>query len=323
MMNLNFFQLSNLKSWVKNSLGGVVKINDKGDVLSSSALVYYCRVEKKTWSFLSLVQKKKRANATTQFWYTDLSMIVLKRKHGSNSWNRFHCELMGVQRNCDVELFLDPEFEYCVIPFSFLSGKEELQCGSQAQIRKSALFRFSAYSAHMVDLKARPIKSIESRNILIESLHFSLLSVTDKLIHPLGPSSVLVAVYKDGCVYFLVLNASPDGFMMQLNVETNQGMTTVHGLNKDTHIIPSKSQSVVLVLANDGHHNTTSINFRYLTDSCVGKKISQPSFTYRGIGTRATLCLAGEFLCTSTFGSENKYRSGTGTLDCTFGVPPC
>ena len=103
-----------------------MKLHQTRDVLFSCSLVYLCQVKERTWAFVSLVQKKKRANATTQFWYTDLSIIVLKRK-GEGNWEKHQCYLQGVERACDCELFLDPEYEYCFISFSFLSGREELE----------------------------------------------------------------------------------------------------------------------------------------------------------------------------------------------------
>lgn len=291
-----------------------MKRSEIGDVLNSSALVYICRPQIRSWSYLSFVQKKKRANTTTQFWYTDMSMIVLKRKQKSSIWSRCHCLLQGVQRSCDVELFLDPDYEYCIIPFSYLSGKDDLQCGSVGKVRNSALFRITSYSAQPVELIARPRRAMQIEDSLIESLHLSLIGTVEKITYSLGPSSVLVAVYKSGCIYFLVLNSSTDGLMMHLNFEPNQGMTIVHGMNKDTHIIPAKSQRIILVLANDGHHGTTTMNFSFQSDICREKTSIQKKSTYKGVQTRAALCLAGELLCNST-GSDNKYRSGVGTLD--------
>ena len=303
------------KGWLRASLGGVVKLNGTGDALSSSPLVYYCQAETRTWSYMSLVQKKKRANTTTQFWYTDMSMVVLKRRHNVNSWTRCQCVMQGVKRSCDVELFLDPEFEYCIIPFSYLGGIEELQCGAQVQRRKSALFRLTSYSAHTVELKARPRKSIDNNKLLIESLHLSLLETNRKLIYSLGPGAVLVAVCKSGCIYFLVINSASDGLMTKLMVETSPDRMIVHGLNNDTHITPSKSQSIVLVLANKGHDRTTTVNFNFQSDICIDKTPFERKFAYRGIETSVGLSLASELVCNNIGSETNTYRRASGTLD--------
>lgn len=303
------------EGWLRASLGGVVKLNGTGDALSSSPLVYYCQTNVRTWSYLSLVQKKKRANTTTQFWYTDMSMIVFKRRRHVNSWTRCQCVLQGVKRSCDAELFLDPEYEYCIIPFSYLGGIEELQCGAQVQRRKAALFRLTSYSAHAVEVKARPRKSIQNNMLLIESLHFSLLETNRKVTYLLGPNAVLIAACKRGCIYFLVLNSASDGLMMKLMVEQSPERMIVHGLNYDTHIIPSKSQSIVLVLANKGHHHTTTVNFSFQSDICKDKTSYERKFTYRGIETSGRLSLAGELFCNNIGSETNTYRRASGTLD--------
>ena len=300
---------------MRASLGGVVKLNETGDVLSSSPLVYYCQTDAKTWSYLSLVQKKKRANTTTQFWYTDISMIVLKRRFNTNSWTRCQCLIQGVKRSCDMELFLDPGCEYCIIPFSYLGGIEEFQCGSQAQKRKAALFRLTCYSAHAVDVKARPRKSIQNKELIVESLHLSLLGTNRKITYSLGPNAVLVAIYENGCIYFLVLNAAIDGLMMKLTVEASQGRMIVHGLNNDTHIIQSKSQRVILVLGNKGDQCATTVNFSFQSDICRNKTSLGDKFTYRGIDTSGRLSLAGELLCTNVGSKTTAYKVASGTLD--------
>ena len=294
---------------MRSSLGGVVKLHT--DVLLSSPLVYVCKVKEKTWAFVSFVQKKKRANSTTQFWYTDISMIALRRKQGGK-WIHYQCILQGVKRSCDSELFFDPEFEYCFIPFSYLSGKEEVQCGTQVSKRKAELFRLTSYSANLVEVKARPRKEI-SNEIIVEVLHHSLFRATKKLHYVLGPSSVLVAACGDQCIYFAVLNGSSGGLMMKLFIESNKGMAVAYGINDDTHILPPKSQCIILVLANDGHHFTPNISFHYQADIC-SNQMSVRSFKYRGIETRVSLCLAGELIC-NEYEFESSHRSSKGTID--------
>jgi hypothetical protein len=297
---------------LRASLGGVVKLQDNRDVLTSSALVYHCKVVETTWAFMSFVQKKKRANATTQFWYTDVSMIVLKRQAGRD-WSRCECILQGVQRDCDYELFLDPHFEYCFIPFSYLSGKEDEHCGAQLQPRKAALFRFTSYSANAVEVKARPRKSIRNE-ILIEILHSSLLQIPKRQMYILGPKSVLLAISGHGCIYFVALNAANQGIMMKISIERNRGMAIVHGVNNDTNIIPSNTQCIVMVLTNDGCHLTPSINFRFQADSCAEKSHIKHKYGFKGIGTRSILSLSGELLCNDV-GVGVKYQCSKGFLD--------
>lgn len=308
-----------MKGWFRASLGGVIKLHETRDPLQSSALAYFCCPQQRTLSYFSFVQKKKRANTTTQFWYTDISMIVLKRPRSNcndnASWRRCHCFIQSVHRSCDIELFLDPEFEYCIIPFSYLSGKEELQCGSIGQNKKSASLRFTSYSAKKVDLVAKSRRNIQNEEIIIESIHFSLIGSKEKVIYSLGPSSVLVAVYKNGTIYFLALNAGVNGLMMQLNIQSIEGMTIVHGVSKDTHIIPSQSQRIISVLANNGHRHTSSLYFSFQADVCEEKSASKVKISsYKGVGTKIRLGIAGDLLCQNSK-MQSKYCSGTGSLD--------
>ena len=255
--------------------------------------------------------EKKRSHATSQFWYTDFSMIVLKRKHGEK-WMKCQCILQGVQRACDCELFLDPDCEYCFIPISFLSGKE-VECGAQVQRKIVAPFQFTTYSANTVDVKAQVRKSL-GNTLPLEILHSSLLQTSKKITYTLGPSAVLVAVNGDGCIFFLVLNAADRGIVLNLQVEPNRGMAIVHGLNNDTHVISSQTQCIVLVLANDGRgHLTPCVNFSFRTDNGDPSSM-KTNYTYRGVETKAPLSLAGELLC-GAVDSEAKHLCCKGTLD--------
>ncbi len=242
-------------------------------------------------------------------------MIILQRKSDDEAWKCCKCVLQGVQRACDVELFLDPMNQYCAVPISYLSGKEELEYGLKVQKRKASMIRITSYSANIVELQARRRGSIGSK-MLIDIIHRQLIKEHKKVTYALGPNAVLMVTSCDGCAYFCALNAGDKGLMMRLTVESSQGTEIACGQNNDTHIVPSKSQMIVLILINDGHHSTQNIDFRYQVDSCrETTSISlKEKALYNGVRSRVDLTLSGELLCRET-GSQSGYKSGKGTMD--------
>ena len=303
------------QGWKMNSRGGAMKIHETRDPLHSCSLVYICEVELRTWAFISLVQRKKRSNATTQFWYTDFSIIVFKRKRG-REWERYQCLLQGVRRACDCELFLDPLYEYCFLPFSFLSGKQELEFGAQAvQTMKSAPFHFTTYSANDIDIRAQ-VRSSIGKKFPVATLHTFLLQMPKNVSHSIGPNTVVITANGNGCIYFIVVNGGCNGIILKLQVELKRGMAIVSGENNSTHIIPPKTESIALVITNDGRSPLPAVvNFNYITDS-AGKQSSthQNNYTYRGIESNIPLSLAGELLCSSA-GPKFEYKCGKGSID--------
>ena len=113
-------------------------------------------------------------------------------------------------------------------PFSFLSGREEMQFGAQIDKKKSAPFQFTTYSANEVIVRAQ-VRSSLGRRLPIELLHSSLVSSEKKISHTLGPRAVLLAIHGDGCVYFLALNAGDTGFVLNLNIDMNRGIHITYG----------------------------------------------------------------------------------------------
>ena len=289
-------------------------MHQTGDALLSCSLVYLCEAKQRTWAFISLVQRNKRSNATTQFWYTDLSLIVLKRKEGTD-WIKHQCYLQGVDRFCDCEIFLEPEYEYCFVPFSFLSGKEELEFGAQAvQKETCAPFQFTTYSANEVIVKAQ-VRSSLGRQLPLEILHSFLLQMTKKITYAVGPHAVLVTINGNGCIYFLILNSGTNGIALNLKVELSRGTAIVFGEKSNTHYIFSKTQCILMVLANDGRSIPSSIDFSFKTES-LGKSNNRQvdNRRYKGIGTQITINLASELLCSSAC-QTTSYKSEKGTID--------
>lgn len=296
----------------------MVKYHETGDALLSSPIVYTTEVHQRTWGFISFVQKKKRANTTTRFWYTDVSMIVLRRKGSQDAWEMDHVRFQGVKRFCDVELFLDSGFEYCFIPFSYLCGQDEPQSTTQVSSKKSALIRITSYAGTSIKLTARRRNYVCS-NQLITILHTSLLKETKKLTYCVGPHSILVAVSCIDCIYFIGLNSSSsEAVWLKLTIDaSNRNMKIAQGQNGDTHIIEPESQSIILVVANDGRYPSNDINFFYLADTCKTQKLSKKSGTYTGITSKVDLSLLGELLCNESQQRNNDCtsRKGKGTIN--------
>lgn len=114
--------------------------------LFTSQFIYTieCKTKQRTWAYVSIILPKKRSNTTTRYWYCDPSMMILKKRKkklngqgqeqyidtneiddnnhgdddGDDGWELGTAALHGISRRCDVEIFLDPLYEYCIIPLS-------------------------------------------------------------------------------------------------------------------------------------------------------------------------------------------------------------
>lgn len=301
------------EGWYRIDKAACLKLHSSGDPLFSSNLVYHCNASQGTWAFVSIVQRKKRSNATTQFWYTDLNVIVMKRKRGVQQWAFEKCLLQGVDRTCDCEMFFESCHEYCFLPFSYLSGRGEVEFGAQLETRKVAPFQFVIYSAKTVGLKAE-VRSTLGSSIPLRFLHLSLLSTIEKVVVAVGPSIALVATNNAGCVYFMLLNGNKrHSLIFNLAVELPNSINTAYGKNHDTHIIPAMTQAILLVLTNDGRNFSPTINFSYKSDGANESEQKQQS--YNSIHTKAALSVIGKSICEQIDVSKPISSKGKGTID--------
>lgn len=308
------------EGWISNSRGSLIKLAPTGDPLLSCVNVFYCAVPTATWTFISLVQQKKRANASSQFWYSDISMIILHRKD-NDKWALCECILQGVKRTCECEIFLSPEYEYCFIPFSFLSGKDEIQCGTVSKKRTHASFMFTSYSPTALDIRAE--NRIKFGHVKpLNALHEALMKSQKKISYPLGKKAILLAIYGDtDCVYFVVCNAGSDSLLLRLEVESSSGLQIVSGENKETLTISPGSKRIVLVLANDGIHLNPNVSFKYMSEVLSIQNYDRMingndlQVTYDGLRTTVPLCVMGELMCSQQVEDECDGKSGNGTID--------
>ncbi|GFH49869.1 hypothetical protein CTEN210_06345 [Chaetoceros tenuissimus] len=301
------------EGWYRIDKAASLKLHNSGDPLYSSNLVYHCNALEGTWAFVSIVQQKKRSNATTQFWYTDLNLIVMKRKRGVLEWVFEKCLLQGVDRTCDCEMFFESCHEYCLLPFSYLSGRGEVEFGAQLETRKTAPFQFVIYSAKSVSLKAE-VRSTLGSSIPLRSLQLSLLTTTEKVVVAVGPSIALVTTSKTGCVYFMLLNGNmKHSLIFNLVVELPHGINTAYGKNQDTYIIPPMMQAILLVLTNDGRNFSSTINFSHKSDGA--NESEQKKQSYNSIHTKAALSVIGKSICEQIDISKPISSKGNGTID--------
>jgi calpain-15 len=129
------------EGWVHASVDGALQPRDP---MLSSKYIYTLTVQERTWAFISILQPKKRANATTRYWYCDPSMVIMKRRRNATEWECEASNLTGVARRSECEVFLDPDFEYCVMPFAGLP-----------KINKTAYpFRLTSYSSTPVEVNS-------------------------------------------------------------------------------------------------------------------------------------------------------------------------
>lgn len=308
------------EGWISNSRGSLIKLVPTQDPLLSCVNVFYCSVPTATWTFISLVQQKKRARASSQFWYSDISMIILYRRD-NEEWALYQCILQGVKRTCECDFFLQPEYEYCFIPFSFLSGKDEIQCGAVSKKRTHTSFMFTSYSPSALDIR------VESRIKFghvkpLNALHAALMKSQKKISYPLGKKSILLAIYGDtDCVYFMACNAGSKCLLLRLEIESSSGLQIVSGENKETLTITPGSKRIVLVLANDGIHLKPNVSFKYMSEILSKKNNTHMTngnnlqVTYDGLRTTIPLCATGDLMCSQHVEDECDTKVGNGTID--------
>ena len=235
------------------------------------------------------MQPKKRANTLSGYWYADPSILVLKRRHNDKHWETEAVSLNGFVRSCTVEVFLDPQYEYCCVPFSCkLHGCE-------------ARFRVGAYCANQVTMQTQPHNPTHHRAAL-RFIHRRLVNDERKLVYRVAHKAVLLCVLQHRCLYLVAVNAATDKFVsLHLGVKIPNGVLAAYGLARDTHDIGPQSQRILLVVASDGTQSSaTSISFTYVSDAVTTNRdhARQPADKTRKINLNSAIdiSLAGEMV---------------------------
>lgn len=248
------------EGWKHSSTRGCFPSTPRDPFLSSRHC-YRLRPDLKTWAFISLVQPKKRANTKSHYWYADPSMIIMKRRIPTDRWSNEAVALYGFTRFSVCEVFLDPEFEYCCIPISTNAWDRENNT--------DAPFCITSYSAESVEIEQIPHQMVVNRNSdALSLIHRHLLTDERKLMYALAPKCLLLCCNGYRCMYFLVINASPDHFLsLRLQLRLQKGILISYGENNATHDIPKLSMKILAVVSSDGTDaSAVSLSFEYSSD---------------------------------------------------------
>ncbi|KAL3932109.1 MAG: hypothetical protein SGBAC_011003 [Bacillariaceae sp.] len=301
------------EGWVHQSVDGVfdnpaTSSNTSREILSSSSSLFQISCTKPTWTFFSLIQPKKRANTATRYWYSDLSMVVLKRSRGSTGkWICESISLDGVTRRLDYEIFLDPSLEYCIIPFA----------GMPRAASNRFPYRLTAYSSHPVQIQAQCNDDLYCP-IVLKGLHNELLKDPMNATHVVSVNAHLICAKKRGCLYLLAVNNSKHSFLsLLLKVNIGNGTIILFGRNDDTHDVAPESQKILLVVASNGKRSTTTeLKFKYMSDEIQQgtKRIAstRPSCTV-GLGSTVDVSFFGSSLASDS--STCFSNKGEGSVD--------
>jgi hypothetical protein len=255
-------------------------------------------VEEKTFAFISIIQPKKRANTTSTFWYSDPSMIVLKRRDTTSDWECEKIVTCGMIRSSTLEVFLEPCYEYCIVPFSFKSAQE-------------SSFRVSSYSAKNVNIKPVSIQQINGQ-AAIKHLHRHLLKDERKLQYVVAPKAVLVCVHGQRCLYFVAVNASHDHILsLRLCVKLPKGLALSHGTSGDVIDVPTRSQKILMVVSSDGTlSSAVSIAFTYASDTVSTKGSTRRASSGQALGAAVELGMAGDLMASSVDPDCSRNKGG-------------
>mmetsp|Transcript_20701 Transcript_20701/g.50828 ORF Transcript_20701/g.50828 Transcript_20701/m.50828 type:complete len:773 (+) Transcript_20701:394-2712(+) len=302
------------EGWVHQSVdavfdNAVTSSSTSREMLSSSSSVFQIACTKPTWAFLSLIQPKKRANTTNRYWYSDLSMVILKRSKGSiGVWRCEAISLDGVTRRLDKEIFLDPSLEYCVIPFAgmpIVAASTRFPC------------RLTVYSSHPVQIQSQCNDALY-RPIVLKGLHHELLKDPMNATHAVSANAHLICAKKKGCLYFIVVNNSKNSFLcLLLNVNIGNGTIILFGRNDDTHNVAPESQKILLVVASNGKRSTTTeVKFKYMSDEIQQGTKRNPSTrpsSKVGLGSTVDVSFFGSSLASDSASCFS--NKGEGSVD--------
>jgi hypothetical protein len=229
------------------------------DPLTSSRHVYLLKPSTRTMASVSLVQPKKRSNTQSKYWYCDPNMLILRKKPQEDRWTCEARALVGTNRTSHCEVFLDPNYIYCCVPFSCVAHKSNTVDFD---------LRLTVYSASPVSLERRDNYD-GCREDALRVLHGELLRREDKLFYPVSSGGLLACIHGEGCLFFVAVNGSHDQYLsLRLMIEVQDGILIVFGSNEDTHDIAPRSQRLLLVLSRTAKFSpATHLNFRYLSST--------------------------------------------------------
>jgi hypothetical protein len=244
-------------------------------------------------------------------------MILLKRlKESDDEWNCETVSLYGVTRRSDVEVFLDPSFEYCLLPFA---GVPKQNADSRFN------FRLTVYSSNQVEVQSYR-KDLQCRQVATSALHTNLLNDKGKLILAVASGGLLLCVQRKRCLYFIGVNASSNQFLsLLLSIELGNETLLTFGKNDDTHDVAPKSQKILLVVSSTGKQSsTTKLKFKYVSDILVVERLSTGSSASKKsseLGFGSQMVISGHGECLAANRSDCFSNKGSGTVDIFSWIP--
>jgi hypothetical protein len=222
---------------------------------------------------------------------------------GPDDWSGESSNLVGVQRAATCEVFLDPEFEYMVLPLSFIASKDDVPAFS---------FRLTVYSATNVTI-SQVASGPQFANLALDASQRELLRCEHKLLYWVAKACRLAAVQGSGCLYFLAVNGAFDFFLsLRLTIDLgSKGSSIVLGSCSDTYIIPPRAQRILAVVSRDGTlSSATHVSFRYLAGAEFTKEAMRGSAALDETSERTlpqncqSISMLGDFL-TASSGADN------------------
>lgn len=212
-------------------------------------------------------------------------MLILKRRKGvEETWSCESSAIHGCTRSCTCEIFLDPSYDYACVPLSYNS--------------QNIPFRVTCYSSEEVTVAAKSRDGVDDREYL-NLLHRELIRKLHKVHYAIASKGLLMCIHGQDCLYFLVLNASPDHYLsVRLTLDVKKGMLLAYGQSGDTHDIPPRAQKILMVALSDGTDSTAaSVTFSYVCDTVAtlnrsGSIMKGPA----GIGSVVDLSIAGDLI---------------------------
>jgi hypothetical protein len=130
-------------------------------------------------------------------------------------------------------------------------------------------------------------------------LQRDLLRKVHTVHYAIASKGLLMCIHGQDCLYFLVLNASPDHYLsVRLTLDVKKGVLLAYGQNGDTHDVPPRAQKILMVALSDGTDSAAaSVAFSYVCDTIATSNRSR--FIMKGqagIGSVVDLSMAGDLI---------------------------
>lgn len=270
-------------------------------------------------TYISVIQRKKRAETNSRFWYSDISFMLLTRQvgaHSTSEWTLKGSVLCGVKRSNTLEVDLLPTEEYCCIPFSFHATLRDIE---------TVHFRLTIYSADSGVEVERCLNGTGFGRTLLHLLQRELVQQALRLVYQVAHQGALLCVHGEGCLYFLGLNGASDHYLsLRLKLQLPDGIIILHGKGDGEHDIPPQGQRILVIISTSGRTSAaTQMSFRYMSSFVTVNSQKQHvciNSTSLKLGNALPLSFAGDLLA-STLPEDQVRLTGGDTIDTYLWIP--